>query len=108
MDIKKARRVVELSKENKRLLLTLWEGDQISSCLIEDEKQSCESCQGDAELCREFIEHLEGQGYEATEIELEELGLEESLPRFAEERSLATAPGEPEVREEPEESGISD
>ena len=106
MDISKAKKLIELEKEGRKILLTLWEGDQISSCVIgsEEKRQYCESCQGDEELCRDYVEHLKSQGYEATEIELGELELEESLPKFLEQREIpvevqpvaeeAPAPGE--------------
>ncbi|GAH86424.1 unnamed protein product [marine sediment metagenome] len=56
-------------------------------------KQYCESCQGDEALCNEFVEHLKERGYRATEVQLGELGIEESLPRFLEERKIVI-PGE--------------
>lgn len=92
MDISKAKKVVELTKENKKILVTLYEGGQISSCIEEEAKKYCESCQGDDELCRDFVEHLKSQGYQATEIELGELELEESLPKFIEQRETAVTP----------------
>ena len=88
MDITKARKVVKLSKDNKEILVTLWEGDKISSCVTEETKQRCETCQGDEGLCGEYINHLREQGYQAAEIEVGELGIEESLPRFLEEREV--------------------
>lgn len=109
MDITKAKKVVELSKDNRTILVTLWDGDKISSCVTEEPpsvpppengseilqapKQYCESCQGDEALCNEFVEHLKAQGYQATEVHLGELGIEESLPRFLEERKVVI-PGE--------------
>jgi len=116
MDITKARKLVKLTKEDREILVTLWDGDKISSCMIEeDRKQTCETCQGDEECCRSWIEHLKEKGYRATEIELGEIGLEESLPRFLEEKESADKPevvsaenAEPEVKleveVEPEES----
>lgn len=96
MDITKAKKLVELVKDNRKILLTLWDGNKISSCVSEEPpagvspevapKQYCESCQGDEALCNEFLEHLKGQGYQAKEIQLGELGIEESLPKFLEER----------------------
>jgi len=88
MDISKAKKLVELEKDGRKILVTLWEGNQISSCVTgeNNKKQYCESCQGDDELCRDYVEHLKSQGYEATEVELEELEIEEGLPKFMEER----------------------
>jgi len=98
MDISKAKRVVELGKPGslRRIFITVWEGDRISSCVKEadEPKQYCETCEGDDALCNEFVEHLKEKGYQATEIELGELELEESLPKFLEEREVS-------VREHP-------
>jgi len=113
MDISKAKKLVELEKDGHKILVTLWEGDQISSCATSEDKrkQYCESCQGDDELCRDYVEHLKEKGYEATEIELGELELMESLPKFLEEREIAVKPEvaiavEPSnVVVEPEEAG---
>lgn len=109
MDITKAKKVVELSKDNRKILLTLWDGDKISSCVSEEppagvspevaSKQYCESCQGDEALCNEFVEHLKERGYRATEVQLGELTTEESLPKFLEEKQRVAV--EPSV--EPEE-----
>ncbi|GAH84625.1 unnamed protein product, partial [marine sediment metagenome] len=52
----------------------------------------CETCEGDDALCNEFVEHLKSQGYEATEIELGELELEESLPKFLKQREITVKP----------------
>ena len=92
MDISKAKKLVELEKGDRKVLVTLWDDDQISSCFEEETKKYCENCQGDEALCNDFIEHLKSQGYQATEIELGELGLEESLPRFLEEREITVKP----------------
>jgi len=89
MDITKAKRVVELSKDNKRILLTTWESGLISSCTEEEAKQSCETCQCDDAICQEYIEHLKSQGYKATEIELGGLESEESLPRFLQQKGAS-------------------
>ena len=86
MDISKARRLIELDKEGSKILLTLWEGNKISSCVEEQEKKYCETCQCDDEICQEYIDHLKTQGYGVTEIQLGELGAAESLPKFLEER----------------------
>ena len=92
MDISKARRLVELEKEGRKILLTLWEGNLISSCVEEQEKKYCETCHCDDEICQEYIEHLKAQGYGATEIKLGELETAESLPRFLEEREVKAPP----------------
>lgn len=98
MDITKAKRVIELSKDNRKILLTLWEGDKISSCVTEEspeilaKKQRCESCEGDEEVCNDYINHLKEQGYQATEIELGELEIEESLPAFLKTRGGTPTP----------------
>ncbi len=101
MDISKAKKVVELTKGDRKILVTVFEGGQVSSC-IEDEakKKYCETCQADDETCQQWIEHLKEKGYEATEIELGGLELEESLPKFLEQREI---PGEPRVAVEQEE-----
>jgi len=88
MDITKAKKVVELSKEGRKILVTLWEGDKISTCVTEEQTQTCQTCQCDDETCQEWINHLKEKGYEATEVELGELEVEESLPRFLEEREV--------------------
>ncbi len=98
MDISKAKKLVELTKGDRKILVTVYEGGQVSSCVTEKPplteslefpplvaKQYCETCQADDETCRQWIEHLKKKGYQATEIELSELGLEESLPKFLEE-----------------------
>ncbi|GAI76842.1 unnamed protein product [marine sediment metagenome] len=86
MDISKARRLVELEKEGRKILLTLWDGNLISSCVEENEKKYCETCHCNDEICQEYIDHLKAQGYGATEVKLGKLELEESLPKFLEER----------------------
>jgi len=93
VDISKAKKVVELEKDGRKILVTLWEGNQISSCVTgEDNKsQYCETCQCDDETCQEWLEHLKSHGYQATEIELGELELEESLPKFLEQRQVVTS-----------------
>lgn len=90
MDISKARRLVELEKEGRKILVTLWEGEQITTCATSEEanKQHCETCQGDDELCSSYIDYLKTKGYQATEIELTE-AVEETLPKFLEERKIA-------------------
>jgi len=89
MDISKARRLVELEKEGRKILLTLWEGNLISSCVEDQEKKYCETCQCDDKICQEYIDHLKAQGYGATEIKLGELEAAESLPKFLAERQVA-------------------
>jgi len=84
-DITKAKKVFELTKEGKKILVTLWEGNKLSSCVEEESRQYCEACEGDETLCNEFVEHLKEKGYEATEVLLGPEA-EESLPRFLEER----------------------
>jgi len=86
MDISKARRLVELEKEGRKILLTLWDGNLISSCVEEKEKKYCETCHCNDEICQEYIDHLKSQGYGATEIKLGELEGAESLPKFLEKR----------------------
>jgi len=95
MEISKARKLVELTKGDKKILVTIFEGGQVSSCIEDEEKKTyCETCQADDETCQQWIEHLKEKGYQATEVELGELELEESLPKFLEQRE---APVEPEV-----------
>lgn len=91
-DISKARRLIELTKGDRKILVTLWEGDKLSSCVAEDEKEFCETCGGDDTLCEQWIQHLEEQGYTPKEIELGELEPEESLPRFIEGREVKVEP----------------
>jgi len=99
VDITKAKKVFELSKDNRKILVTLYEGGQVSSCVTEKPppteslefptpvaKQYCETCQCDDETCQEWVESLKARGYQATEIELGELELEESLPKFLDQR----------------------
>lgn len=104
MDIIKAKKVVELTKDNRKILVTVYEGGQVSSCIEDEAKKYCETCQADDELCQEWIEHLKSQGYQATEFELGELELEESLPKFLEEREVTA---KPEVAVESEEQVIT-
>ena len=94
MDITKAKKLVELEKDGRKVLLTLWEGDQISTCVEDQQKKYCESCQGDEGLCLEYIEDMKARGYQATEVELGELELEESLPKFLQEREITVEPTE--------------
>jgi len=119
MDITRAKKVFELSKDNRKILVTLWGENQVSSCVTEEPpptstlefpppvaKQYCETCQCDDETCQEWVEHLKAKGYQATEIELGELELEESLPKFLEQRGATK--GEDEREEQvvtPEEVG---
>lgn len=102
MDISKAKRVFELEKEGKKVLVTLWEGDKISSCVVDEAKQYCDTCQGDEGLCQDFIDYLKDKGYQATEVELGEQ-IDESLPRFLETREVSVEPSvavEPSVEPE--------
>ena len=103
MDITKARKVIELEKEGRKILVTLYEGGQVSSCVEEETRRYCETCLCNDELCQEWIESLKQKGYEATEIELGELEIDESLPKFLQERET-TVPTEVErkVEAEPE------
>jgi len=104
MDISKARRLVELEKDGVKMLVTLWDKDNISCCTTAaEQKQTCESCQGDAELCNDYVEHLKSKGFSATEIEIGG-DLEESLPRFFAERegTIRVTPGRVTVAAEPE------
>jgi len=97
MEISRAKKVVELTKDNRKILVTFFEGDLVSNCVEEETKKSCETCQCDNATCQEWIESLKGKGYEATEVELGELGIEESLPRFMAERESAAETEEPEA-----------
>jgi len=105
VDIIKAKKVYELSRDNTKILVTLYEGGQVSSCVSEKPpppesselplptgKQYCETCQCDDETCQDWINHLKEKGYEATEIELGELELAESLPNFLWERGVSVKP----------------
>ena len=101
-NITKAKKVFELSKDNKKIMVTLYFGGQVSSCVTEEPpptsslefpppaaKKYCETCQCDDETCQEWVEHLKEKGYQATEIELSELNAAESLPKFLEEREAS-------------------
>ncbi len=90
MDITKtkAKKLVELTRGDRKILVTIYEGGQVSSCIETEAKKYCETCQCDDELCQQWLEHLKEKGYEATEFELGELDLEESLPKFLEEREI--------------------
>ena len=92
MDISKAKKLVELTKGDRKILVTLYEGGQVASCIEAEAKKYCETCQADDETCQEWIEHLKQKGYEATEIELGELETEESLPKFIEHREITVKP----------------
>jgi len=109
VDISKAKKVVELEKDGRKILVTLWGGNQISSCATSEdkEKQYCETCQCDDETCLEWLEHLKAHGYQATEIELGELEPEESLPKFLEGREgpVVTSEEVGKVEEIPEPEG---
>ena len=104
MGISKARKLVELTKGDKKILVTIFEGGQVSSCIEDEAKKYCETCQADDATCQQWIEHLKEKGYQATEVELGELELEESLPKFLEQRE---APVEPEVAVKREEQVIT-
>jgi hypothetical protein len=85
MDISKARRLVELEKEGQKVLVTLWDGDKITCCQTTSEaRSSCESCQGDEQICEEYIDYLKEKGFKVTEIELADLDFAGSLPSFLE------------------------
>ena len=93
MDISKAKKLVELTKGDRKILVTVYEGGQVSSCVEDEAKKSyCETCQADDETCQAWLEHLKAQGYEATEIELGALELEESLPKFLAQREITVEP----------------
>ena len=108
MDISKAKKLVELIKGDRKILVTVYEGGQVSSCIEDEAKKSyCETCQADDELCQQWIEHLKEKGYEATEIELGELDLEASLPRFLEEREVTVKP-EAVIEPQEEQTGVEE
>lgn len=88
MPITKAKKIIELSKDNRKILVTVYD-NQVSSCVEMEAKKYCESCQCDEKTCGEWINYLKGKGYSATEVELGELGLEESLPKFLEGKKLS-------------------
>jgi len=92
VDISKAKKVVELTKDTRKILVTVYEGGQVSSCVEDEAKKYCETCQADDELCQEWIEHLKEKGYEAVEVELGDLELDESLPKFLSEREITVKP----------------
>lgn len=104
MEISKARKLVELTKGDKKIMVTIFEGGQVSSCIEDEAKKYCETCQCDDQTCLAWLNHLRDKGYQATEVELGELALEESLPKFLEQRE---APVEPEVVVEREEQIIT-
>ena len=94
MDISKAKKVVELTRGDSKILVTLYEGGQVASCIEAEAKKYCETCQCDEGTCDEWIEHLKEKGYQVTEFELGKLGIEESLPKFIEQRESAGTPTE--------------
>ena len=106
MDITKAKKVVGLTKGDRKMMVTVYEGGQVSSCVEAGARKYCETCQADDETCQEWIEHLKEKGYEATEIELGELELEESLPKFLEQREAPIEVPEEAPVEVPEEAPI--
>ncbi|MBA7480226.1 hypothetical protein ES707_15675 [subsurface metagenome] len=103
----RVKRVVELTKADTRILVTVLEGDQVASCVEEKSKKYCEACQCNEGACNEWIEHLKSKGYQATEVGLKEMDVDESLPKFLEEREIGAEPSvaaevEPIVVIEPE------
>lgn len=88
----KAKRITELNKEGKSILVALWPDDKVISCVTSELAKRCESGVCDEETFNHYINYLKEQGYEATEIELGELELEESLPKFLEERKRDIMP----------------
>lgn len=88
----KALKVVELTKDDKKVIVTLWDSNLISSCVEEVETQQCDSCQGDEKACSDFVDYLKEKGYGAKEVALGELGDEESLPKFLEEKKAEVEP----------------
>ena len=118
----KVKKVVELIKDDSKILITVLEGDQVASCVEEETKKYCEACQCDEGMCDEWIEHLKSKGYQATEVRLGEMDGGESLPRFLEDRRAAAAAGvdlpapqepsaavaEPEAEAAEEESAVSE
>ncbi len=114
MDITQAKRVIELSKpdSSQKILVTLWQNNIISTCVEEAAKKYCESCQGDEGLCLDYIEDMKARGYQMTEVELSELTLEESLPKFLQDRAGQVEPSvafeaaaSAAIEEEPEPNG---
>lgn len=85
MEATRAKKVIELTKDNRKIMVTLFEGDRVSSCVEEETKKYCETCQCDEKTCDEWIKSLKDKGYQATEIQLGELSVGESLPKFLEE-----------------------
>lgn len=111
MDITKATKVVELTKGDRKILVTVYEGGQVASCIEAESKKYCETCQTDDETYQQWIEHLKENGYEAIEVELGELEPEESLPKFLQSREVPAEPEaatEPEAPAEEEESAVSE
>ena len=88
MDIKKAKRLIELKRDDRRIVVTQFE-NEVSSCVIEAEKrQRCETCVADDKDCNEWLDYLRGQGYEVKEIDLADTEVQESLSRFMAERQI--------------------
>lgn len=100
MDTTKATKVVELTKGTKKVVVALWDNGQISSCAIEENKQECDFCKGNPELCQQYIERLQSDGYAVTDFEVGELGPEVSLSKFIEEQEGIVV--QPSVVVEPE------
>lgn len=88
MDIKKAKRLIELRRDDRRIVVTQFE-NEVSSCVIEAEKrQRCETCAANDEACNAWLDHLKEQGYEVKEIDLADTEVQESLSRFMAERQI--------------------
>ena len=89
----KPKRHVELTKDNRKVIVSLLDGDLITSCITDPEmlqKSSCEVCKGDDKLCQDYIDFLHGQGYDVQEVSDEDLeNPEVSLPKFIEGRAIA-------------------
>ena len=87
--MQKAKRIIELNKGNKSILVTVWEGGQVSNCITERDKgrSLCETCAADDAACNEWLDYLRNQDYEVKEIDLADTEVQESLSRFMAERA---------------------
>lgn len=87
----RAKKLIELTKDNTKVVVTVWDEGKISSCVEAEAKKYCETCDGDDILCQEYIEHLKSRGFQAQEIELGELSVEDTLPEFIRQRNELSA-----------------
>lgn len=87
IEINEAKKIVELRKDDRKILVTVYESGQVSCCTEERNESFCEKCQCDDETCKQWIENMKEKGYQATEIELGGLK-DDSLHSFIASRAI--------------------